>query len=284
MTVNVAVDWITVTHRDGVALEPYTPVLIDRLMRGKAEIWRHRTGAYGWRAKQVFLGSYGDGRTIIEASGIMAQAAIPVIAAILPVEGLSVARIDVQATVAVKDADRLIKSIVPPKRYKSSLIVNLWESGATLYVGAPSSDRRLRVYNKTAESGEMPSTGGEWLRVEVQARNSYADRLYRAYLAGALAGTYMEYVRAMGDEWLYRLIRDAVYDPTAPLWDEDEDATDWVARRTRWLHDTIVPALRRLAIHSDEGRRLISEALSDILEGTEELDGESDSQVREGLK
>jgi hypothetical protein len=282
MTVNVAVDWITVTHPDGVALDAYTPVLIDRLMRGKAEHWKHRTGAYGWRAKQVFIGSYDSGRLLIEASGVMAQVAIPVIAAIIPQDGISVARLDAQATVAVPDADRMVKSVIPSRRYKCSLISNLWDTGATLYVGAPSSDRRLRVYNKTAESGEVPYGGGEWLRVEVQARDRYADRLYRSYLKGALTGVYLEYVRAMADDVLYRLLRDSVCDLSAPVWDEDDDGQDWVARRARWLRDTIVPALRRLALHSEEGRLLITEAYRDILKGMDGYPGDSDSQVREG--
>jgi len=267
MAVNVAVDWITATHIDGVQLDAYVPVLIDRLMRGKAERWKHRTGAYGFRAPQVFIGAYDDGRLIVEASGVMAQVAIPVVAGILPIEGLSVARLDAQATVAVPDADRMIRSVVPSRRYKCSIISNLWDRGATLYVGAPSSDRRLRVYNKSAESGEYPGAGGEWLRVEVQARNKYADRLYRSYLAGALAGTYLEYVRAMADDVLYRLIRDSIDDPLAPTWDSDWEATDWVARRARWLEETVVPALRRLAMHSEEGRRLTLDAVRDIIRG-----------------
>jgi hypothetical protein len=282
MTVNVAVDWITVTYPDGVALDAYTPVLVDRLMRGKAERWKHRTGAYGWRAKQVFIGSYDSGRLIVEASGVMAHVAIPVIAAIIPQDGISVARLDAQATVAVPDADRMVKSVIPSRRYKCSLISNLWDTGATLYVGAPSSDRRLRVYNKTAESGEIPADGGEWLRVEVQARDRYADRLYRAYLRGAITGVYLEYVRAMADDVLYRLLRDSVCDLSAPVWDEDDDGQDWVARRARWLRDTIVPALRRLALHSEEGRLLITEAYRDILKGMDDYPGESDSQVHRG--
>jgi len=267
MTVNVFVDWLTVTHAEGVALEAYIPVLIDRLMRGKAQHWRHKTGAYGWRAPQVFIGSYDNGRLIIEASGVMAQVAIPVVAGILPVDGLSVARLDAQATVAVPNADRLIRSVVPSRRYKCSVISNLWETGCTLYVGAPSSDRRLRVYNKSAESGEYPGAGGEWLRVEIQARNKYADRLYRSYLARSLTGTYLEYVRAMADDVLYRLLRDSVDDPTAPQWDSDWEETEWAARRARWLQETVIPAVRRLALHSDEGRRLTIDAVRRIIEG-----------------
>jgi hypothetical protein len=137
----------------------------------------------------------------------------------------------------------------------------------------------LRVYNKTAESEEYPETGGEWLRVELQCRNRYADRLYRAHLAGALPGTFLEYLRAMADEWLYRLVRDAVDDPDAPVWDEDTEPHDWVARRARWIEDTVVPALRRLALHNEEGRALVAGAIRDIMAAVGNYEGKSDSQV-----
>jgi hypothetical protein len=87
---------------------------------------------------------------------------------------------------------------------------------------------------------------------------------------------YLEYVRAMADDVLYRLLRDSVCDLSAPVWDEDDDGQDWVARRARWLRETIVPALRKLALHSDEGRQLIDEAVRDILRGMADYPGESD--------
>jgi hypothetical protein len=177
-----------------------------------------------------------------------------------------VARIDVQATLAVHDADAIIRTTVPSRRYKSTLIQSVYESGATLYVGAPSSDARLRLYNKSAESGEYPEGGGEWLRAELQLRNRYADRMYAACLGSAIGGTALEFVRRMGDNNLYRLLRDNTSDAAdAPYWDEDSDL-DWVGRRIHWLVHCVVPALRKLVLHDEQTRREVGIALARIMD------------------
>ena len=95
-----------------------------------------------------------------QASGSWAHAIARKLDRLLPVEGRSVARIDVQATLAVHDADAIIRTTVPNRRYKGTLIQTVFGKGATLYVGAPSSDARLRLYNKSAESGEYPEAAG----------------------------------------------------------------------------------------------------------------------------
>jgi len=52
------------------------------------------------------------------------------------------------------------------------------DDGCTIYFGAPSSESRLRIYNKAAESGvDYP-----WLRVELQLRGDRAGAMVRALL------------------------------------------------------------------------------------------------------
>jgi hypothetical protein len=217
---------------------------------------------------------------IYQASGSWAHAIARKLDRLLPETGRSVARIDVQATLAVHDADAIIRTTVPSRRYKSTLIQSVYESGATLYVGAPSSDARLRLYNKSAESGEYPSDGGEWLRAELQLRNRYADRMYAAYLGGAVGGTALEFVRRMGDNNLYRLLRDNTSDAAeAPYWDEDSDL-DWVGRRIHWLVHCVVPALRKLVLHDPETRREVGLALARIMDYNPGNEHESDSRVQ----
>jgi hypothetical protein len=49
--------------------------------------------------------------------------------------------------------------------------------GLTLYLGSPTSDRRIRIYNKAAERarlGELPDSA-DWIRIEYQARNEPAN-------------------------------------------------------------------------------------------------------------
>jgi len=274
------VDWITITVPDWHNHDEMTPVLLGELMAGHVSQGRHPSGALGWYGRSCFLGTWDNGRLIYQASGSWAHAIVRKLDRLLPVEGRSVARIDVQATLAVHDADAIIRTTVPNRRYKSTLIQTVFGKGATLYVGAPSSDARLRLYNKSAESGEYPNDGGEWLRAELQLRNRYADRMYAAFLSGAGGGTALEFVRRMGDNNLYRLLRDNTSDlADAPYWDEDSDL-DWVGRRIHWLVHCVVPALRKLVLHDENTRREVGLALARIMDYNPGNDHESDSQVQ----
>ena len=275
------VDWITITVPDWHNHDAMTPVLLGELMAGNVSQGRHPSGALGWYGRSCFLGAWDNGRLIYQASGSWAHAIVRKLDRLLPVDGRSVARIDVQATLAVHDADAIIRTTVPNRRYKSTLIQTVFGKGATLYVGAPSSDARLRLYNKSAESGEYPSDGGEWLRAELQLRNRYADRMYAACLGSAIGGTALEFVRRMGDNNLYRLLRDNTSDAAdAPYWDEDSDL-DWVGRRIHWLVHCVVPALRKLVLHDPETRREVGLALARIMDYNPGNEHVSDSQVRE---
>ena len=53
---------------------------------------------------------------------------------------------------------------------------NSWNSGSgrleTHYIGAPTSDLRLRIYDKALEQGEK----GDWWRIEAQMRREFAER------------------------------------------------------------------------------------------------------------
>jgi hypothetical protein len=274
------VDWITITVPDWHNHDEMTPVLLGELMAGHVSQGRHPSGAIGWYGRSCFLGTWDNGRLIYQASGSWAHAIVRKLDRLLPVDGRSVARIDVQATLAVHDADAIIRTTVPNRRYKSTLIQTVFGKGATLYVGAPSSDARLRLYNKSAESGEYPNDGGEWLRAELQLRNRYADRMYAAFLSGAGGGTALEFVRRMGDNNLYRLLRDNTSDlADAPYWDEDSDL-DWVGRRIHWLVHCVVPALRKLVLHDPETRREVGLALARIMDYNPGNEHVSDSQVR----
>lgn len=60
-------------------------------------------------------------------------------------------------------------------------------SGSTVYIGAPSSDFRIRIYDKALESGES----GHWIRVELVMRgdnaNAFGAQLTNAENVGRLA-------------------------------------------------------------------------------------------------
>lgn len=260
----ILIDWITVTHRNWTLHEHLTPAIIDRCVGANPLPSKHRTGARGWHANKAFVGIYDNGMLLIEATGSAAQVVADSVCDMLPHEGLSVARVDLQATVWVGDADAIITTVVPSRRYRCTLTRGLYERGSTLYVGAPSSDARLRAYNKTAESGLVPREGGEWLRVELQLRNRYADRAWLCWRKRCHDGLFLEYVRKMLDHRTYVMLRDAIEYGDEPVLDEDVD-DDWISRRVYWLRYTVVPALRRLALHDEYTRREVGLALNAIM-------------------
>jgi len=157
-----------------------------------------------------------------------------------------------------------VATTVPSRRYKCTLIRNLYDKGCTLYVGAPSSDARLRMYNKSVESGQYPSEGGEWLRIELQLRNKYADRAWVNWRKRAQGNFLLEWLRKMADMRTYLMVKEAIEHGDEPAIDQDTD-DDWVTRRLYWLQHTVVPALRRLALHDEYTRRQVALALNDIM-------------------
>lgn len=59
-------------------------------------------------------------------------------------------------------------------------IVNMWRSGSTFYVGAASSDSRVRFYDKAAEQ----KIEGVWSRCEVQFRRDRAQEVFSWWFGG----------------------------------------------------------------------------------------------------
>jgi hypothetical protein len=94
-----------------------------------------------------------------------------------------------------------------------------------------------------------------------------------------MGGTALEFVRRMGDNNLYRLLRDNTSDVAdAPYWDEDSDL-DWVGRRIHWLVHCVVPALRKLVLHDEQTRREVGVALARIMDYDEGDKCQTDGQA-----
>jgi hypothetical protein len=134
-------------------------------------------------------------------------------------------------------------------------------TGQTLYVGAPTSDRRLRLYDKHAESrGVYPA--GSW-RYECQARGGLAgvlasDLVVAGVAEPAISGYVYQCFRRSGINPCWRpgggTLRDLV----------PRTRTD--AQRTlRWLGTQVRPALRRLALdgYGDQARGALG-SLADL--------------------
>lgn len=207
--------------------------------------------------------NYDHTRVMVIGTSDKAHSAMAMVSVLSPFQ-VSVARIDVQVTFVVGDADRDIAWIQPDKKYKAVRWSAVHEKGSTLYVGAPSSDARLRIYNKTAESGNKPDDGGEYMRVEVQLRNRYADLAYRHILDGKIEGVWQKWVRQMlHPDDASGIILKALGSECAYYALHPQERTDWMHRRKLWFEQTVVPAMRKVVSADPDYLRTIIAAFSD---------------------
>jgi len=225
-------------------------------------VFRRFYGYKGFEKGGLFVGDNGN-RLLLQATGGCANDAISLIDTSWV--GLSVARIDIQLTVLVTDADAIIASTAPPKSYQSIRITNLNERGSTLYVGSPSSRCRLRMYNKTAESHEERISGMERLRIELQCRDSYADRGLINMKANTGDMFFRYYVLKMTDGYVTAIIDKAfrnsdLVSMVDRITETSEDS------RKQWLEHTVMPAIQRLAVYDREYVKSFIARLNEVID------------------
>ena len=234
------VDYLVATY-DLVTVEAHLPAIAGAVIR-KPESGRH-LGCRGYWCAETRRAFVGDDsrRVMVSVTSSPAHAAA---LAIPRLETLSIARIDVQTTFVARDADLLIRSCDPSARYQAFRIAPVRDRGCTLYVGSPRSDKRLRIYNKSAESGEAPEVG-EYVRFELQLRDDYAERAFTSLRGGGLKGWYLHALRSMIDSFTFAIVRDALND--VEEYQQDSVALeDWTQRRIIWVERSVIPALKKL--------------------------------------
>lgn len=89
-------------------------------------------------------------------------------------------RLDWQKTVAVTRCDEkiaMLYTLAAQHLRRQLTYVQTLPQGTTLYIGSPSSVRRLRVYNKSAQMGVVaPNDGQELMRIELVLRDRAAKQ------------------------------------------------------------------------------------------------------------
>lgn len=124
----------------------------------------------------------------------------------------------------------------------------------TIYLGAKSSDLRIRIYDKAVES----RVKGHWMRVEVEAKRKYARELVqqvaqhgpgiissvlRGYMDFKQPGQATQKCRWATEEWWQRFLGDCervrLTSPEAPRIS---------GQRMQWLYTSVAPALAELAL------------------------------------
>ncbi|MQJ21700.1 hypothetical protein EI020_24155, partial [Escherichia coli] len=190
-------------------------------------------------------------RSLIARTGNSAHDAATMLYCLKP-EGLSIARLDVQETVVVDNPDRTIAFLSPGKAYDATRVTKVNGEGETLYVGAPKSRARLRLYNKTAESGLSPEIG-KYLRVEVQLRDRYADQAYGKWVDGKVADVLSYWIGKMLDEPSARdMLNLCKHLSVQSLGQIEQPDDEWASRRKLWFERSVVPAMAKLFLQEPD--------------------------------
>jgi len=243
----IRADYFVITMPRNVRADAHYPALLGQYVHDGKDF--RIMNYYGMKGKNgTFIGQNSE-RIMLWSSGSEAHYVAKTLKTEL-FEGFSVARIDLQITMSVLDADYMIECIQPSKIYKSVKVVNLNEKGTTLYIGAPTSNLRLRIYNKSAESGIKPETGGEFARFELQCRNQYADKAFIALRNNMVRAFYLMILKKMLDKFTYNIVEGALRDADEELFTDTFPyrQDDPVERRKRWLENSVFPAMRRMLI------------------------------------
>jgi hypothetical protein len=219
----------------------------------------------------VFVGyRHYDDRIIVQGIGSAANRAVLIFSERSKGKKQSVARFDAQVTFKVDDADRVIVFASPKKRYKAMRMSAVFDRGDTLYVGSPKSAYRLRIYNKTAQSGIAPDEG-EYIRFEITFRNSLADTAYKSYLEGDIDLYFLGYLGQMIDEVTFNLVKYILFKDMAAeprLFEKEDD--EGTEKTKMWLENVVIPCLQKLYLRDPDYVTKLIETLDKIVESVVE--------------
>ena len=265
----ICTDYFVITMPRNASVDAHFPAIVGQYVYKPREdrIMQYR----GFRGdNNTFVGQSED-RLMIWSSGQNAHYVAKTLKTDI-FESYSVARMDLQITMTSLDADYMIEYIQPNKIYKAIKVVNIGEKGTTLYVGAPTSRVRLRIYNKTAESGIKPESGGEYVRFELQCRDQYADKAFVAVRNNMARSFYLMMLKKMIDAYTYKLVEGAIRSADEELFIDDFPTSkdDPLSRKKRWLEQSVLPALRRLLV---EDRDYVDNFVKLLYDGTGDISG-----------
>lgn len=272
-TVSAGVDWISASlGRDEIDNQTWLYDAIHALekvaMLGNTYKRRSLLGFDGWESSGCFVGS-NETRHYAQFAGSHAQDAYNY----LEHPKVSISRIDLQITVKYSEellkegryqyasAIRHNKALPEHRRRKIHLFAGS-DGGDTIYVGAPSSDTRGRIYNKDKQSND--ETYKRSWRYEAVYRNKNAANVFRSVLsedmslAASILPTVIEFFRERGVSILgLERIGGNVVEMAA------KTPTD-VSTKLRWIKEQVVPTIRKLAEmgYAQELMELIAEAIA----------------------
>lgn len=260
-------DYIVATFSRDSRIEALEPHILASLNGGK------RVSLYGYSGLThnaiTYAIAFDGSRAMIAGTGRSAHDAATMLYSIVGAD-VSVARIDIQETIIVDNPDRTIMFLSPKKAYTATRMSSVNTEGETLYVGAPKSRSRLRIYNKSAESG-LVAESGKYLRVEVQLRDKYADQAYRQWLDGKTDAVLSYWIGKMMDDSSARdLLNLCRVLNVQSLGDSEPPDDNWTDRRKLWFEKSVVPAMAKLFLLEPDYLQVAVRILSGAIKAQQE--------------
>lgn len=135
----------------------------------------------------------------------------------------------------------------------STLIAGQWHKGDTVYIGSPTSDRQIKVYDKAIEVGDRFR---DWVRMEMRWRDNFARSAHAAMVRFDVASTTRSAIQQMFTipaHW-YALAMAGELADIEPVRRKETNTRDW-------LIAVILPVLEReLSAEAREGGSRLADA------------------------
>lgn len=194
MSLSATIDWLSVTFKvdkdarlDLYGIKGETMEIPARHNYTSAVRFKSSGVMKFWHSTSERQGVHfqypGSALAALGASGIPPTA---VLHKCLAAEG-KVTRLDlaidlIDEVCSISSIARYVNKKKYPGRALQDRHVKSSDGGETLYLGAPSSERQMRIYNKAAESGlDM-----KWTRLEIELRDDTAKTIARAFHSGSM--------------------------------------------------------------------------------------------------
>jgi hypothetical protein len=260
------IDWIEGTYPDPCDNQQHLQTFAARATNTRAKDWfpmkgfnRYKMGTQHDSGVKVLSGRSDMGTHLIasgSALGAMRDAGITSddLLALLLDQDCRPTRIDlaIDAVDSRMNFLRLFREIRKGRavtKAKTPYLIQSGEDGWTLYVGAPQSDKHMRIYNKNAEvkhKAACPPGADDWIRIELVLMRGWARRAARLVGRSSVADAARSQVRSFIDfptnnAWL-AVVQGDIMDVGR--------STRKITDTRKWLLDTVASVLARESLAS----------------------------------
>lgn len=260
MITQMGIDWLTAVYPYGELIDGaidwlYADMRMSRVrnrtvypQRGYTAVVPYTVGSVSYNPRRQEMGACliwtGSDLDAIRALGYNSDHACARVTAIARASRIDIA-CDTDAPMNIRDIYDTIIARPDATTGRAMMYIASSDAGQGVYIGASSSNRRIRIYDKAAEL-RIPDIRN---RIELVLRGGHAHAAPTAIAEHGIAPVWRSHVKQMlrlsGTQWY----DDVMSGPVATLDALGRKSTDTIA----WLRETVLPVLRR-ALKSGDPR------------------------------